>query len=90
MNRVPTCADSKLLKGVIREQWGLDGYDLFLLVKFYLLMCRLTGFFAGQFYNEIIHYTPTPEDAVALALNAGQYSYSLLILEFLNFILLSS
>ncbi|CAI9782783.1 unnamed protein product [Fraxinus pennsylvanica] len=26
MNGIPTCADPNLLKGVIRGQWGLDGY----------------------------------------------------------------
>lgn len=25
VNGIPTCADPNLLKGVIREQWGLDG-----------------------------------------------------------------
>ncbi|KAK4366962.1 hypothetical protein RND71_014842 [Anisodus tanguticus] len=26
VNGIPTCADPKLLKGVIRDQWGLDGF----------------------------------------------------------------
>lgn len=26
MNGVPTCADPDLLKGIIRGQWGLDGF----------------------------------------------------------------
>lgn len=26
VNGIPTCADPDLLKGVVRGQWGLDGY----------------------------------------------------------------
>jgi beta-D-xylosidase 4 len=26
VNGIPTCADPDLLKGVIREQWNLDGF----------------------------------------------------------------
>lgn len=31
VNGIPTCADPNLLQGVIRGQWGLDGY-----VNYYL------------------------------------------------------
>ncbi|KAF8406210.1 hypothetical protein HHK36_008295 [Tetracentron sinense] len=58
VNGVPTCADPDLLKGVVRGQWGLDGYIV--------SDCDSIE----VFYNSI-HYTATPEDAVALALKAG-------------------
>ncbi|XP_043712724.1 probable beta-D-xylosidase 5 [Telopea speciosissima] len=58
VNGVPTCADPDLLKGVIRGQWDLDGYIV--------SDCDSIN----VFYNSI-HYTSTPEDAVALALKAG-------------------
>ncbi|KAK2989424.1 hypothetical protein RJ640_017679 [Escallonia rubra] len=58
VNGIPTCADQDLLKGVVRGKWGLNGY------------------IASDCDSvEVIHlnmsYTSTPEDAVALALNAG-------------------
>ncbi|XP_031129998.1 probable beta-D-xylosidase 5 [Ipomoea triloba] len=58
VNGVPTCADPNLLKGIIRDQWGLDGYIV-------------SDCDSIQVYYESIHYTATPEDAVALALKAG-------------------
>lgn len=29
VNGIPTCADPNLLKGIIRDQWGLNGYVSF-------------------------------------------------------------
>ncbi|KAF5194548.1 Beta-d-xylosidase [Thalictrum thalictroides] len=58
VNGVPTCADAELLKGVVRGQWGLDGYIV--------SDCDSID----VFYNSI-NYTATPEDAVAVALKAG-------------------
>ncbi|KAJ4962234.1 hypothetical protein NE237_022173 [Protea cynaroides] len=58
VNGVPTCADPDLLKGLVRGQWNLDGYIV--------SDCDSVE----VFYNSI-HYTSTPEDAVALALKAG-------------------
>ncbi|KAH0977831.1 hypothetical protein GBA52_027550 [Prunus armeniaca] len=58
VNGIPTCADSNLLQGVIRGQWGLDGYIV-------------SDCDSIEVYYDAIHYTPTPEDAVALALKAG-------------------
>ncbi|KAG4984389.1 hypothetical protein JHK87_029138 [Glycine soja] len=54
---IPTCADPDLLKGVIRGQWGLDG-------------CIVSDCDSVEVYYNAIHYTATPEDAVALALKA--------------------
>ncbi|XP_027365901.1 probable beta-D-xylosidase 5 isoform X2 [Abrus precatorius] len=58
VNGIPTCADPDLLKGVIRGQWGLDGYIV-------------SDCDSVEVYYDAIHYTATPEDAVALALKAG-------------------
>ncbi|KNA05122.1 hypothetical protein SOVF_193270 [Spinacia oleracea] len=58
VNGIPTCADANLLKGTVREQWGLDGYVV-------------TDCDSIQVLYESINYTATPEDAVALALKAG-------------------
>ncbi|XP_020221972.1 probable beta-D-xylosidase 5 [Cajanus cajan] len=58
VNGIPTCADPNLLKGVIRGQWGLDGYIV-------------SDCDSVEVYYNAIHYTATPEDAVALALKAG-------------------
>ncbi|KAK2974480.1 hypothetical protein RJ640_018645 [Escallonia rubra] len=58
VNGIPTCADPDLLKGVIRGQWGLDGYIA-------------SDCDSIEVYYDSIHYTATPEDAVALALKAG-------------------
>ncbi|KAA8545777.1 hypothetical protein F0562_020772 [Nyssa sinensis] len=58
VNGVPTCADPNLLQGVIRGQWGLDGYIV-------------SDCDSIEVYYNSIHYTATPEDAVALALKAG-------------------
>ncbi|KAH1035939.1 hypothetical protein AAZX31_20G121800 [Glycine max] len=58
VNGIPTCADPDLLKGIIRGQWGLDGYIV-------------SDCDSVEVYYNAIHYTATPEDAVALALKAG-------------------
>ncbi|CAK9176754.1 unnamed protein product [Ilex paraguariensis] len=58
VNGIPTCADPDLLKGTIRGQWGLDGYIV-------------SDCDSIEVYYDSIHYTATPEDAVALALKAG-------------------
>ncbi|KAE8686777.1 putative beta-D-xylosidase 5 [Hibiscus syriacus] len=58
VNGIPTCADPDLLKGIVRGQWGLDGYIF--------IYCD-----SVEVYYNAIHYTATPEDAVALALKAG-------------------
>ncbi|KAF8013718.1 hypothetical protein BT93_I1551 [Corymbia citriodora subsp. variegata] len=58
VNGVPTCADPNLLKGIIRDQWGLDGYIV-------------SDCDSIEVYYDRIHYAATPEDAVALALKAG-------------------
>ncbi|XP_059652997.1 probable beta-D-xylosidase 5 [Cornus florida] len=58
VNGIPTCADPDLLQGVIRGQWDLDGYIV-------------SDCDSIQVYFNSIHYTATPEDAVALALKAG-------------------
>ncbi|GAB4853432.1 hypothetical protein Ancab_017623 [Ancistrocladus abbreviatus] len=58
VNGVPSCADADLLKGIVREQWALDGYIV-------------SDCDATEKYYKAIGYTATPEDAVALALNAG-------------------
>ncbi|XP_022727079.1 probable beta-D-xylosidase 5 isoform X1 [Durio zibethinus] len=58
VNGIPTCADPDLLKGIVRDQWGLDGYIV-------------SDCDSVEVYYNAIHYTATPEDAVALALKAG-------------------
>ncbi|XVE49324.1 hypothetical protein DITRI_Ditri01bG0073600 [Diplodiscus trichospermus] len=58
VNGIPTCADPDLLKGIVRGQWGLDGYIV-------------SDCDSVEVYYNAIHYTATPEDAVALALQAG-------------------
>ncbi|KAF2294449.1 hypothetical protein GH714_011510 [Hevea brasiliensis] len=61
VNGVPTCADPDLLKGIIRDQWNLDGYIV-------------SDCDSIEVYYDRINYTATPEDAVALALKAGKYT----------------
>ncbi|KAI3953588.1 hypothetical protein MKW92_017876 [Papaver armeniacum] len=58
VNGVPSCADPDLLKGIVRDQWGLDGYIV-------------SDCDSLEVYHNRTHYTATPEDAVALALTAG-------------------
>ncbi|KAK6916336.1 Glycoside hydrolase, family 3, N-terminal [Dillenia turbinata] len=58
VNGIPTCADPDLFQGIVRGQWDLDGYIV-------------TDCDSIQVIYESIHYTATPEDAVALALKAG-------------------
>ncbi|CAL4990277.1 unnamed protein product [Urochloa decumbens] len=58
VNGVPTCADESFLKGMIRGDWGLDGYIV--------SGCdSVDAIFNDQ------HYTRTAEDAAAAALRAG-------------------
>ncbi|OWM79166.1 probable beta-D-xylosidase 5 [Punica granatum] len=58
VNGIPTCADPDLLKGIVRGQWGLNGYVV-------------SDCDSVEVYYDQLHYTNTPEDAVALALKAG-------------------
>ncbi|XP_027161060.1 probable beta-D-xylosidase 5 [Coffea eugenioides] len=58
VNGIPTCADPNLLKGIIRDQWGLDGYIV-------------SDCDSISTYYKQMNYTDTAEDAVALALKAG-------------------
>ncbi|KAK9112104.1 hypothetical protein Scep_019623 [Stephania cephalantha] len=58
VNGIPSCADQNLLKGIVREQWNLDGYIV-------------SDCDSVEVYFDRINFTKTPEDAVALALNAG-------------------
>ncbi|XAR72962.1 Xylan 1,4-beta-xylosidase [Bertholletia excelsa] len=58
VNGIPACADPNLLQGVVRGQWNLDGYIV-------------SDCDSIEVYYNAIHYTSTPEDAVALALKAG-------------------
>ncbi|KAL7002903.1 putative beta-D-xylosidase 5 [Sarracenia purpurea var. burkii] len=58
VNGIPACADPNLLKGIVRDQWNLDGYIV-------------SDCDSIEVYYDSIHYTSTPEDAVALALKAG-------------------
>ncbi|GER47169.1 beta-xylosidase 3 [Striga asiatica] len=58
VNGKPTCGDIDLLSGVIRGQWKLNGYIV--------TDCdSLNEMFNSQ------HYTKTPEETAALALNSG-------------------
>lgn len=34
VNGIPTCADPNLLKGVIRDKWGLDGYVSYCVIRY--------------------------------------------------------
>ena len=58
VNGVPACADANLLKGVLRGQWGFDGYVV-------------SDCAAVRVFHQAINYTDTAEDAVAVALKAG-------------------
>lgn len=58
VNGVPTCADENLLKGTVRDQWGLDGYIV-------------SDCDSVEVLYKSINYTKTPEDAVAVALKSG-------------------
>ncbi|KAL3848655.1 hypothetical protein ACJIZ3_010537 [Penstemon smallii] len=58
VNGKPTCGDPDLLNGVIRGQWNLNGYIV--------SDCdSLEKMFSSQ------HYTKTPEETAALAVNSG-------------------
>ncbi|KAH8519766.1 hypothetical protein H0E87_001270 [Populus deltoides] len=58
VNDIPTCTDPDLLKGVIIEQWNLDGYIV-------------SDCDSIEVYYDRIKYAATPEDAVTMALKAG-------------------
>uniref|UniRef100_A0A6N2LZE1 Glycoside hydrolase family 3 N-terminal domain-containing protein n=1 Tax=Salix viminalis TaxID=40686 RepID=A0A6N2LZE1_SALVM len=64
VNGIPTCADPKLLKKIIRGRWKLDGYIV--------ADCDSVD----VFYNQQ-HYTSTPEEAAADAIKAGQFGFGL-------------
>ncbi|XP_027106327.1 beta-xylosidase/alpha-L-arabinofuranosidase 2 [Coffea arabica] len=58
VNGKPTCGDPDLLSGIVRGKWNLNGYIV--------TDCdSLDVIFNNQ------HYTKTPEETVALTLNAG-------------------
>lgn len=58
VNGIPTCGDPDLLAGVVRGQWKLNGYIV--------SDCdSLDVMFNSQ------HYTKTPEETAALAVNSG-------------------
>ncbi|KAL6531673.1 Endo-1,4-beta-xylanase 2 [Orobanche minor] len=58
VNGKPTCGDPDLLFGVIRGQWKLNGYIV--------TDCDSLN---EMFYTQ--HYTKTPEETAALAVNSG-------------------
>uniref|UniRef100_J3N7L2 Glycoside hydrolase family 3 N-terminal domain-containing protein n=1 Tax=Oryza brachyantha TaxID=4533 RepID=J3N7L2_ORYBR len=58
INGVPACANSDLLTKTVRGDWGLDGYIA-------------SDCDAVAIMRDAQRYTPTPEDAVAVALKAG-------------------
>ncbi|KAH6813509.1 beta-D-xylosidase 4 [Perilla frutescens var. frutescens] len=58
VNGKPTCGDPDLLAGVIRGQWKLNGYIV--------SDCDSLN---EMFYSQ--HYTKTPEETAALAVNSG-------------------
>ncbi|XP_016458273.2 putative beta-D-xylosidase 2 [Nicotiana tabacum] len=58
VNGIPTCADPELLRKTIRGGWGLNGYIV--------SDCDSVGVF---YENQ--HYTSTPEEAAADAIQAG-------------------
>lgn len=89
VNGIPTCADPNLLRGVIRDQWRLDGSVFIstrtslssrLTIKFFCELIFLGDRYivsdcdSIEVYFNSIHYTKTREDAVALALKAGKNS----------------
>ncbi|AQK58066.1 putative O-Glycosyl hydrolase superfamily protein precursor [Zea mays] len=58
INGVPACANSDLLTGTVRGDWGLDGYVA-------------SDCDAVAIMRDAQRYAPTPEDAVAVSLKAG-------------------
>lgn len=58
VNGIPTCADPNLLRGTIRGSWRLNGYIV-------------SDCDSVQVFNDIQHYTRTPEDAAAQTIKAG-------------------
>ncbi|KAH7281986.1 hypothetical protein KP509_35G006700 [Ceratopteris richardii] len=58
LNGLPTCADGQLLSQLVRQQWGLEGYIT-------------SDCDAVAVVYEYIGFAASPEDAVAMCLNAG-------------------
>eukprot|EP00252_Welwitschia_mirabilis_P004354 TRINITY_DN14694_c0_g1_i1.p1 TRINITY_DN14694_c0_g1~~TRINITY_DN14694_c0_g1_i1.p1 ORF type:complete len:532 (+),score=65.66 TRINITY_DN14694_c0_g1_i1:2-1597(+) len=58
VNGVPTCADPKLLRGLIRRQWRLNGYIV-------------SDCDSAEILYSTQHWTTTPERAVADVMSAG-------------------
>ncbi|PUZ44399.1 hypothetical protein GQ55_8G087000 [Panicum hallii var. hallii] len=58
VNGVPSCADTGLLTGTVRGDWGLDGYVA-------------SDCDAVAIMRDAQRYAASPEDAVAVALKAG-------------------
>ncbi|XP_066337893.1 probable beta-D-xylosidase 7 [Miscanthus floridulus] len=58
INGVPACANTDLLTGTVRGDWGLDGYIA-------------SDCDAVAIMRDAQRYAPTPEDAVAVSLKAG-------------------
>lgn len=58
VNGVPTCADPKLLNGVVRGEWGLNGYIV-------------SDCDSAEVMYNTQHWTSTPERAVADIMESG-------------------
>ena len=65
VNGVPSCADAGLLTGTVRGDWGLDGYVA-------------SDCDAVAIMRDAQRYAASPEDAVAVALKAGESPSSLM------------
>ena len=62
INGVPACANTDLLTGTVRGDWGLDGYVA-------------SDCDAVAIMRDAQRYAPTPEDAVAVSLKAGTFLF---------------
>jgi beta-glucosidase-like glycosyl hydrolase len=62
INGVPACANTDLLTGTVRGDWGLDGYIA-------------SDCDAVAIMRDAQRYAPTPEDAVAVSLKAGTFRF---------------
>jgi len=62
INGVPACANTDLLTGTVRGDWGLDGYIA-------------SDCDAVAIMRDAQRYAPTPEDAVAVSLKAGTFLF---------------